>query len=162
MTYTWHRATLHDVDDIVKLAEQHFQKDIASVFTPNPPVYARNLVYTIVNQTYYPDTALLAVARQNDTGKLLAYTWAKAGDKPAWSDDNILRVMMAHVDLTLSTRFRVTLIRDMLRHWEEMARRSNNNVICSTTMRDDQTGFLKLHLRAGYKIVGNAAYKRIS
>jgi len=161
MTYTWKPATLADVDDIVKMAEQHFQQEIDLVFTPEPLAYARNLAYAVFNQSYYPGSELLVVARDEQTQQLLAYNWAKSGDRTWWSDDTMVNVRMVHVDMTLSARQRIKLIQDMMDHWERMAEYSRCPVICSTTMRHDQDGFLKLHQRRGYSVRGSYAYKRI-
>jgi hypothetical protein len=161
MNYTWAFAALTDVDDIVKMAEQHFQTEIDLIFKPEPPVYARNLAYGIFNQTYYPGSDLLTVAR-DDNNTLIGYNWAKSGDRTWWSDDLMVNVRMVHVDLTLSTKLRIKLIKDMMLQWEELAKFSKNPIICSTTMRHSQDAFLKLHERAGYSVRGSYAYKKLS
>jgi hypothetical protein len=161
MNYNWTFAHLTDVDDIVKMAEQHFQTEIDLIFKPEPPVYARNLAYAVLNQTYFPGSELLTVAR-DDNKRLLAYNWAKSGDRAFWSDDYMINVRMVHLDLALPTRTRIKLIKDMMEHWEELARLSKNPIICSTTMRHSQDAFLKLHEKAGYSVRGSYAYKKIS
>ena len=35
-------------------------------------------------------------------------------------------------------------------------------IICSTTMRHDQAGFLHMHERAGYSVRGSVCYKRLN
>jgi hypothetical protein len=161
MNYNWTFAHLTDVDDIVKMAEQHFQTEIDLIFKPEPTVYARNLAYAVLNQSYYPGSELLTVARDNNK-RLLAYNWAKSGDRAFWSDDLMINVRMVHLDLALPTRTRIKLIKEMMAHWEELARLSKNPIICSTTMRHSQDAFLKLHERAGYSVRGSYAYKKIS
>jgi hypothetical protein len=161
MNYTWTFATLADVDAIVKMAEQHFQTEIDLIFKPEPPTYARNLAYAVLNQTYYPGSELLTVAKTDDN-TLLAYNWAKSGDRAFWSDDYMVNVRMVHLDLALSTKLRITLIKEMMTQWEELAKFSKNPIICSTTMRHSQDAFLKLHAKAGYSVRGSYAYKKIS
>jgi hypothetical protein len=161
MNYTWTFATLADVDAIVKMAEQHFQTEIDLIFKPEPATYARNLAYAVLNQTYYPGSELLTVAKTDDN-TLLAYNWAKSGDRAFWSDDAMVNVRMVHLDLALPTRTRIALIKDMMSQWEELARFSKNPIICSTTMRHSQDAFLKLHAKAGYSVRGSYAYKKIS
>jgi len=46
--------------------------------------------------------------------------------------------------------------------WETWARECSVPVICSTTMRRDQEGFLELHRKLGYDVRGSFAYKRVS
>lgn len=158
--YSWRAANGTDVADIVKMAEQHFQTEIDSIFTPDPVAYSRNITVAVVNQFYLPTTELLSVARTADS-RLLAYTWARNNERAAWSDDNMIVVRMAHVALDISTRDRVRLITDMMTLWENFARFSNTPVICSTTMRKDQDAFLKMHVRNGYDVRGSYAYKRL-
>lgn len=162
MNYSWTLATLNDIDEIVAMAEQHFQQEIDTVFTPDPAAYARNLAYAVLNQTYYPGSMLLSIARDEDTNKLIAYNWANSNDRAWWSDDSMVNVRMVHMDMQLPAKMRVKLIKDMMGHWERFARFAKNPIICSSTMRHSQDGFLKLHERAGYSVRGSFAYKRIS
>ena len=160
MQYTWRPATGNDVVDIVAMAESHFQSEIDSIFTPDPVIYARNVTMAVVNQFYSPISELLSVAVDSNN-KIIAYTWAKAFQQAPWSSDYMVNIVMAHVDLSLSARTRLSLLSDMLAIWEQFARYSQHPVICSTTMRGDQGAFLKLHARHGYSVRGSYAYKRI-
>jgi len=161
LNYKWDIATGLDVDDIVKMAESHFQTEIDTFFTPEPITYARNITFAVVTQFYSPANISLLVCR-NENGKLLAYTWADSNETTAWSDDRMVVIKMAHVDLTLNTKERIKLINDMMQLWEIFAIASNTPVICSTTMRKNQSAFLKLHMRNGYTVRGSFAYKRLN
>jgi len=161
MNYTWQPATGADIPDIVNMAEQHFQREIDQIFKPEPVVYSRNITLAVVNQFYMPVLELLSVAR-DENNKLIAYTWARADERAPWSDDVMVVVRMAHVDLTLSAKDRIKLVIDMMRLWEGFAKLARVPIVCSTTMRNDQTAFLKLHAKNGYDVRGSYAYKRIS
>lgn len=161
MNYNWQPATGVDVPDIVRMAEQHFQTEIDAIFKPEPVTYSRNVTLAVVNQFYLPMTELISVARDDDN-RLLAYTWAKRGERAAWSDDEMIVVRMAHLDLNLTSRQRVQLIIDMMKLWEGFAQFAQVPIICSTTMRNDQTAFLKLHAKNGYDVRGSYAYKKLS
>lgn len=160
MIHNWRPATGNDVSNIVKMAQDHFQQEIDLIFTPDPVAYSRNITLAVVNQFYLPTTELLSVAYSDDT--LLAYTWVKGFERAAWSDDRMVSVRMAHVALDLSARIRIQLITDMMQLWENFARYSQTPIICSTTMRNDQQTFLKLHKRQGYDVRGSYAYKRLT
>jgi hypothetical protein len=160
MTYIWRPATGLDVASMVQMAEQHFQTEIDTIFTPDPVAYSRNLTLAVVNQFYLPTTELVSVAVLND--KVVAYTWAQSNQRACWSDDSMVVVKMAHLDLALSSRDRIVLVKDMMRLWEGFAIMSNTPIVCSTTMRKDQSAFLKLHERQGYDVRGSYAYKRLS
>jgi len=161
MNFNWTPATGNDVGDIVAMAEQHFQTEIDNIFNPDPVAYSRNITFAVVNQFYLPTTEFLSVCR-DDTGRLIAYTWAKSNDRAPWSDDPMVCIRMAHVALDLSAKTRVRLITDMMELWERFAQFANMPIICSTTMRRDQDAFLKLHSRNGYDVRGSYAYKRLS
>lgn len=159
--YTWAPASGNDVNDIVAMAQQHFESEIDLIFTPDPVAYARNITFAVVSQFYMPGTVLLSVARDSE-GKLLAYTWAKTGERAPWSDDNMVSICMAHVDMTLSTKTRLRLLVDMMAQWEHFAVQCGVPVICSTTVRRSQDAFLKLHERYGYDVRGSYCYKRLN
>lgn len=158
--YTWTLAGAPDIDDIVKMAQQHFQGEIDQIFNPEPTTMARHVTHAVVSQYYQPGSQLLAIARDTN-GQLIAYTWAYANDRSCWSDDPMVAVRMAHVDLSLSARVRVQLIKDMMEHWERYANYTGNNIICSTSVRHSQDAFLKLHARNGYSVRGSYAYKKL-
>lgn len=158
--FKWYPCTGLDIDSIVQMAIDHFQTEIDLIFTPDPIAYGRNLTLATVNQFYLPMTELLSVCK-NDSGKLLAYTWAQANQRACWSDDNMVVIKMAHVDLTLSTKQRIKIVNSMFTLWESFAKLANNPIVCSTTMRKDQHAFLKLHERNGYDVRGSYAYKKL-
>ena len=137
--YTWGPAFGGDVDSIVEMAESNFQIEIDKIFTPEPITYARNIMFAVVNQFYLPTSELVSVAKTPD-GKLLAYTWAKNGDRAPWSDDIMVSIRMAHVGMDLSPRL----------------------IICSTTMRGERDAFLRLHAKHGYDVRGSYAYKKLT
>jgi hypothetical protein len=143
------------------MAQNHFQQEIDLIFTPEPITYSRNITMAVVQQFYNPLSQLLSVAR-DDANKLLAYTWASRHERAPWSDDEMIAVRMAHLDLELSTRQRVRLLTDMITLWETWAGLCGVTIICSTTMRRSQDAFLRLHEKMGYDVRGSFAYKRLS
>lgn len=159
--YAWRPAAGTDAADIVAMAEQHFQTEIDSIFTPEPITYSRNITLAVVNQFYNPLKELLSVCRDNDN-RLLAYTWVGRGERAAWSDDEMCIVRMAHLDLALTPRQRIQLVKDMIGIWEGWAALCGVDIVCSTTMRRDQSAFLRIHEKMGYDVRGSYAYKKLS
>ena len=161
MTWSWESTSGTDVPNMVAMAEDHFQTEIDLIFTPDPIAYARNLTLATVAQFYNPAAELLKVAKEQQTGRILAYTWAIRGEKTAWSDQEMVFAKMAHVDLSLPVRQRLRLVTGMIVLWETWARECGVPVVCSTTMRRDQQGFLDLHRKLGYDVRGSYCYKRL-
>jgi hypothetical protein len=159
--YHWRPAAGHDVPAIVTMAEQHFQKEIDTIFTPEPTTYSRNLTHAIVDQFYSPGKELLAVCYHDDTHDLLAYTWAAGDHRAYWSDDSMVFVKMSHVNLNLSSALKIRLVIDMINLWEKFAHVAGVPIICSNTMRTDQSAFMKLHAKMGYDVRGSFAYKKV-
>ena len=157
--YTWRRATGTDVAAIVQMAQQDFQTEIDSVFCADPVAYARNVTMAVVTQFYLPNQELLMVCR-TEQDQLLAYVWVVRETAP-WSDETMAATRMVHVDLALPARTRIRLIQQMIGLWETWARESGIAIVCSTTMRRDTTGFLRIHAAAGYDVRGSIAYRRL-
>lgn len=161
MMSKWARATGTDVADIVQMAHSHFAQEVDQIFVIDPHVYAHNVALAVVDQMYNPFGNLIMVAR-DQTGQLTGYTWAVRGERACWSAEEMVAIRMAHVSLDLSTRHRIQLIKQMMDLWEAWAVSCAIKIVCSTTMRDDQAGFLKLHARNGYSVRGSIAYKRLN
>ena len=66
----------------------------------------------------------------------------------------------AHIDLSLPVVTRVRLMAQILQQWVLWCQICGIPVLVSTTIREDQTGFLKLHDQAGFKRRGSFAYLR--
>jgi hypothetical protein len=54
------------------------------------------------------------------------------------------------------------MLAQMIRMWETWAKACDIKIICSTSMRGDQTAFMHLHQQAGYSVRGSIAYKRLN
>ena len=147
---------------MVAMSKDHFETEIDLIFTPDPIAGARNLTQATVAQFYNPQSELLKVAKETETGRILAYTWAIRDEKMPWSDEAMISVKMAHVDLSLPVRQRLRLVTGMILQWETWARECGVDIVCSTTMRRDQAGFLEIHKKLGYDVRGSFAYKRLS
>jgi len=161
MTQAWHwrPATGLDVPDIVAMAVRGFESEVDDIFQPDHVAYARNVTQAVVSQFYSPTQELLLVARDN-SNRLLAYVWVIRETAP-WSDEVMAAVRMVHVDLTLPTRTRIRLVQEMIGLWEVWAVESGIPIICSTTMRRDTSGFLRIHQQRGYDVRGSIAYRRL-
>lgn len=158
-TWTWKRATGMDVTAIVNMAERDFQSEIDGVFTADPIAYARNVTVAIATQFYLPTQELLMVCH-DQRNQLIAYVWVVRETAP-WSDEVMAATRMVHLDLTLPVRTRIRLVQEMIGLMEVWAHESGIRIMCSTTMRRDTSGFLRIHQQMGYDVRGSIAYKRL-
>jgi hypothetical protein len=160
--WRWRPAAGPDTETITAMAQSHFGLETDQIFENDPVEYSRNVLIATVNQFYNPKKELISVATHTETGQILAYTWAMRGQYAPWSTEEMVAVRIAHVNLKLSQRGRIHLLAQMIRMWEVWARACDIKIICSTTMRGDQTAFMHLHRDAGYSVRGSIAYKRLS
>lgn len=160
-SWTWDRAAGTDVTDIMDLTRQHFKTEATDIWTIDEQHFARTITVDIVNQFFNPGSAFVAVARDN-THTLVGYVWAERGIKTVWSSEEMIAIKIVHVDMTLSARERVRMVREMISIWELWAQSIGVPIVCSSTMRGDQTGFLKLHQTAGYNCRGSICYRRLT
>lgn len=160
MSLIWTPAVGADVDDIARLAEDNFRSEVENEFEIDIPHLKYSITLAVVHQFYNPASTLLRILR-DESGRIIAYTWAKSGDQAVWSRDRVLNIMMAHCDMSISPRTRIAILKDMLNMWEDYARYSQCSVISSSTIRGDQSAFLRLHERQGYSVRGSVAYKRV-
>ena len=158
--WRWRAPTGADTQDIVDLALVCFGQETGEFFHNDPIEYGRNITLATVNQFYNPLTELLSVAYDSDM--LLGYTWAVRGQYSPWSREEMVTIRMAHVRLDLTARERVALLAQMIQMWELWARACKINIIFSSTIRESQDPFLRLHERAGFTVRGSCAYKRLN
>ena len=158
--YNWRPVLPQDLPAVVALARTHFESEVDHIFRTDPLVYELNLAQAVVNQLYAPTSVLLLGCWAG--AKLVAYTWVARGERAVWSSEEMAAVRMAHTDLSLPARERIQIIRQMLGFWRVWASEAGLPIICSTTLRSDQQGFLRLHQQAGYTVRGSIAYLRLT
>jgi len=160
MKYSWRPATGLDIKGIIDISYP-FLFEVEDIWTIDEIAFTRNLTLAVVNQFYAPTTELLSVATDINN-KIVAYTWAKKGETAHWSNEEMLAIKLTHIAIDLSIKDKINLIKDMLNMWDAFATLAQVNIICSTTMRDSQSTFLKLHKRQGYIVRGSTAYKKLN
>ena len=158
--WTWRVADARDIEDIVLLCEQHFKSEMSDFFTPDKAYYRYQIDLAVTNQRHNYAKELLIVAGCKESNKLLAYGWLDRGSVP-YSQDALAEAKMAHIDLTLSARTRIKLLTQMITHWISWCNAVDIPVLLSTTIRADQTVFMRIHERLGFTVRGSYAYKRL-
>ena len=161
-SWSWSLAMPQDVPDIVRLVDTNYSQEIEDViFTKNPTRLHYHLHRAIVDQVYGLNTQNISIARDKDSQKLLAWAWIERGKYTVYSDEEMAVAEFAHVDLELPLRTRMTLTAQTLEIWISWCELNNIPVLCSTTIREDQTGFMRLHDQFGFVRRGSFAYRKI-
>ena len=160
-TWTWDRARIFDVPDIVHMAQQQFQTEIETVFTPDPDYYAHNVTLAAINQSFDASKCQLIIARDNTTKQLLAYAWLARGIYMPYAKQECAEAAFLHMDLNLPLRKRITIMAQILQQWELWCRLHSIPVLVSSSIRGDQDGFMNLHKTAGFQVRGSIAYKKL-
>jgi len=161
-TWTWHMARIMDVPDIVHMAQTHFQMEIESVFTPDPHIYSKNVALAVVEQSFDASKCQLIVARDNQTKQLRAYSWLGRGHYMMYAAEEAAAASFAHMDMKLPLRTRITLMAQILQQWRLWCQVWSIPILISSTIREDQQGFINLHRAAGFAVRGSMAFQRIS
>lgn len=161
LNWTWRPATGPDVEAIVALTQTNFEREADTIFRTDPIIYAHNVLRAIVDQFYAPATSLVWLAVDADH-QLLGYVWAERGQRAPWSGDEMVAIKIVHVDMERSARVRLRLCEDILAITEGWATTIGVPIVCSTTMRNDQEAFLRLHERRGYDRRGSICYRRLT
>jgi hypothetical protein len=149
---------LYDVDDIIALAEKNFRQEAVDILATDPMVFRHHVTVTTTNQLFDKVKEFFAVCRDGD--KLLGYCWFDRGGYTTYSRDEISNAKFHHVDLSLPLRLRVRLINEMIDQHILWAAKCGIPVVCSTSIRSDHEGFMRIHKKRGFTVVGSYAWIR--
>jgi len=158
-TWTWRQAELGDVDPMVTMAVKLFQCEIEDVFTPDPDMLAKNIAIAVIKQKFNPIEEQVIVAEEN--GQVIAWAWIVRGVYVNYAQEEMADARIAHLDLSMPVRKRITILAQILQQWELWCRICTIPILSSSTIRNEQDAFLHLHRQAGFTIRGSIAYKKI-
>ena len=160
-TWTWRLAESEDIAEMVAMAVAEYQRELAGLLTPSPAAFAYSLRQAINEQQYQLSREQVIVARDKISNRLVAYAWCKRGQYTPYSTEEMAEAAIAHVDLSLPTRTRIRILAQMLQTWCLWAQLHGIPVLVSSSIREEQTAFMRLHDAFGFKRVGLLAIKRI-
>ena len=148
---------LYDVEDVVAMAKDHFEGEVDQILRTDPQVMRKNVTLAATYQLFDKNREFLAVCRDDDH-RLLGYCWFDRGGYTTYSTDEITNAKFHHVDLKLSPRVRVRLINEMIDQHILWANSCGIPVICSTSIRAEHDGFMRIHKKRGFQINGSYAW----
>jgi len=149
---------LHDVDDIVEMADSVFGTEADGILTRDKSVFRKNVTIATTVQLFDKGKEFIAVCRNED--KLLGYCWFDRGGYTTYANEEISNAKFHHLDLSLSLRLRVRLINEMIDQHILWAYTWGIPVVCSTSIRAEHDGFMKIHKKRGFTVNGSYAWIR--
>jgi len=156
---------LHDVADIVNMADHIFGDEVQNVLTTNRLVFEKNVTIATTVQCFDKTKEFIAVARPanfSGTGefnnKLLGFCWFDRYGYTTYSNEEISNAKFHHVDLVLPAKLRVKLLNAMIDQHILWAYHNGIPIICSTSIRADHNGFMRIHAKRGFEVKGSYAW----
>jgi hypothetical protein len=155
----------HDIEDIVYLADSLYGLETDGILTRSPFTMLKHATVTATVQLFDKTKEFLAVCRAYDDpdypdGKLLAFCWFDRGGYTTYSVEEISNSRFHFVDLTLPVRLRIRLINEMIDQHILWAGKCGVPVICSTSIREEHSAFVKIHQKRGFTVNGSYAWMR--
>lgn len=161
---------LHDVEDIVELADKQFGYEADGILTRDRNVFRKNVTIASTVQLFDKGREFLAVChesvREKDDGfvddrkKLLGYCWFDRGGYTTYANEEISNAKFHHVDMSLPAKQRVRLINEMIDQHILWAHTWGIPIICSTSIRAEHNGFMRIHQKRGFTVNGSYAWIR--
>jgi len=162
-TWTWTLArTEDDISDIVAMAKGFYETEVQDIFSTDPAIMRHHVDLAVTDQRYKLNRQQIGIARDNQTGKLIAWHWIERGHYTVYAPEETADARFAHVDLALPERTRITLCAQIIQQWILWCNIHQIPVLVSSTIRSDQTAFLRLHEKFGFKRNGSVCYYKVS
>ena len=148
---------LHDVEEIVELSDSVYGEEADGILSRSRDVFRHRLTVATTEQLFNKGREFIAVCK---TDRLLGFCWFDRGGYTTYSNEEISNAKFHHVDLTLPVRLRVRLINEMIDQHILWAHRWGIPVVCSTSIRSEHDGFMKIHKKRGFTVNGSYAWIR--
>jgi len=157
-----------DVEDMVELSDSFFGSEADGIVSRSRAVFRHRLTVATTEQLFNKGREFIAVCRDTrymDEGlsldnRLLGFCWFDRGGYTSYSNDEISNAKIHHMDLSLSPRTRVRLVNEMIDQHILWAHTWGVPVVCSTSIRADHDGFMKIHKKRGFTVNGSYAWIR--
>ena len=166
---------LQDVEDIVVLADQNYGTEVEGVLTRDRGIFRKNVTIASTVQLFDKGKEFLAVCREDNKvyninayasdigpGDLMGFCWFDRGGYTTYSNEEISNAKFHHVDLKLPVKTRVKLINQMIDQHILWAHTWGIPIVCSTSIRAEHDGFMKIHKKRGFLVNGSYAWIRTS
>ena len=159
------------------MADTVFGHEADGILTRNREVFRHRVTVATTEQVFNKSREFIAVCRADgqivpiydinmewighDTVRpLLGFCWFDRGGYTTYSNEEISNAKFHHLDLSLPVRTRVRLLNEMIDQHILWAYRNGVPVVCSTSIRAEHDGFMKIHKKRGFTVNGSYAWIR--
>ena len=115
-------------------------------------------VLTVACTVQIFDQSKELIAKCTKGERILGVCWFDRGGYAPYSTKEICNSKFHHVDLSLPIRTRYRIINQMIDQHLLWAYHWNVPMVCSTSIRGDYQGFMRIHAKRGFRVHGSFAY----
>lgn len=166
---------LHDVEDIVEMADSFFGHEADGILKRDRAVFRHRVTVATTEQLFNKSREFIAVCRPEGKDAywdqatkdivipeqpLLGFCWFDRGGYTTYSNEEISNAKFHHMDLSLPVRTRVRMLNEMIDQHILWAHTWGVPVVCSTSIRAEHDGFMKIHKKRGFTVNGSYAWIR--
>ena len=152
---------LHDVEEMVELSDNNFGAEADGIVSRSKAIFRHRLTVATTEQLFNKSREFIAVCRgELPDQRLLGFCWFDRGGYTTYSNDEISNAKMHHLDLSLPAKTRVRLVNQMIDQHILWAHTYGVPVVCSTSIRAEHDGFMKIHQKRGFTVNGSYAWIR--
>lgn len=146
----------HEADGILKRSREVFRHRVTVATTEQLFNKGREFIAVCRGEQQYIASPKMFAVEQ----PLLGFCWFDRGGYTTYSNEEISNAKFHHVDLTLPARTRVRMLNQMIDQHILWAHTWSIPVICSTSIRAEHDGFMKIHQKRGFRVNGSYAWIR--
>ena len=117
-----------------------------------------NRTLTVASTVQMFDKSKEFIAKCKIGEKVVGICWFDRGGYAPYSTKEICNSKFHHVDLSLPIRVRYKLINQMIDQHLLWAYHWGIPMVCSTSVRKDYQGFMRIHAKRGFRVHGSFAY----
>lgn len=162
---------LYDIDDMVEMSDSIYGAEIDGVLSRDRSVFRHRLTVATTEQIFNKGREFIAVCRSTKLvnagiassipeDKLLGFCWFDRGGYTTYSNEEISNAKFHHLDLQLPVRARVRMINEMIDQHILWAHTWGVPVVCSTSIRGEHDGFMRIHQKRGFTVNGSYGWQR--
>lgn len=167
---------IRDVEAIVELADTNFGWEVEGVINRSRDVFRHRVTVAATEQVFNKYREFLAVYKElgdpvwasydgfvdvrRGEERLLGFCWFDRGGYTTYSNEEISNAKFHSVDMTLPAKQRVRLVNEMIDQHILWAHMCAIPIICSTSIREDQDAFMRIHAKRGFWVNGSYAWIR--